>query len=60
VVPWIALLGRKVVAVPVTSAAPEHIFSAASNIMTKKQDRLTCDHLEEFMYLHEVWVKVRE
>ena len=28
--------------------------------MTKKRARLSCDHLEELMYLHEVWPKVRE
>ena len=30
--------------------------------MTKKLERarLTCDHLEELMYLQEVWSKVRE
>ena len=60
VVPWIALLGRTVLAVPATSAAPERMFSAAGNIMTKKPARLSCDHLEELMYLHEVWLKVRE
>ena len=60
VVPWIALLGRKVLAVPATSSAPERMFSAAGNIMTKKRARLSCDHLEELMYLHEVWSKVRE
>lgn len=52
--------GRKVLAVPATSAAPERMFSAAGNIMTKKRARLTCDHLQELMYLHEVWAKVRE
>jgi len=60
VVPWITLLGRKVLAVLATSAVPERMFSAAGNIMTKKQPRFTCDHLEEPMYLHEVWLKVRE
>jgi len=60
VVPWIALLGRKVLAVPATSAAPERMFSSAGNIMTKQRARLYCDHLEELMYLHEVWPKVRE
>jgi len=60
VVEWIALLGRKVLAVPATSAAPEHMFSAAGNIMTKKRARLTCDHLEELMYLHEFWPKLSE
>jgi len=61
VVPWIVLLGRKVFAVPATSAAaPERMFSSAGNIMSKKRARLSCDHLEELMYLHEVWPKVRE
>jgi len=60
VVPWITLLGRKVLAVPATSAVPEHMFSWAGNIMTKKRVRLSCDHLEELMYLHKVWPKVRE
>jgi len=60
VVPWIALLGRKVLSVPSTSAAPERMFSSAGNIMTKKRVRLSCDHLEELMYLHEVWLRVRE
>jgi len=49
VVPWIALLGRKVLAVPATSAAPERTFSSAGNIMTKKRARSSCDHLEELM-----------
>jgi len=56
VVPWIALLGRKVLA----SAAPERMFSSADNFMTKKRARLSCDHLEELMYLHVVWPKVME
>jgi len=59
-VPWIALLGRKVFAVSTTSAVPERMFSATGNIMIKKRARLSCDHLEELMYLHEVWLKVRE
>jgi len=59
VVSWIALLGRKVLAVPATSAAPERMFSVG-NIMTKKRARLSCDHLEELTYLYEVWPKVRE
>jgi len=28
--------------------------------MTIERARLTCDHLEELMYLHEVWPKLRE
>ena len=60
VVPWIALLGRKVLAVPTASSVPERMFSSDGNIMTKKRVRLSCDHIEERMYLHEVWPKVRE
>jgi len=60
VVPWIALLGMKVLAVPATSTVPERMFSSTGNIMTKKRARLSCDHLEELMYLYEVWPKVRE
>ena len=60
VVAWIVLLAKKVQAVPATSAAPERMFSSAGNIMTKKRVRLSCDHLEELMYSHEVWPKVRE
>ena len=56
VFPWICLLSRKVLAVPATSAAPERMFSSAGN----KRANLKCDHLEELMYLHEVWLKVRE
>jgi len=60
VVPWIALLGRKVFVLAATSAVSERMFSAAGNMMTKKRARLTCDHLQELMYLHEVWLKERE
>jgi len=45
VVPWIFLLGWKVLAVPATSAAPERTFSSAGVIMTKKWTRLSSDHL---------------
>jgi len=51
---------RKVLTVPATSAAPECMFSSAGNIMTEKRAKLSCDHLEELTYLHEVWPKVRE
>ena len=59
VVPWICLLARKVLAVPATSAAQERMFSSAGNFMTKKRANLRCGHLEELMYLYEVWPKVR-
>jgi len=60
--PWLGVLAR-LLAVPATSAAPrspERLFSTASNVMTKKRSRLTCDNMEELVYLHEVWPQVRE
>ena len=39
-------MGRKVLAVPATSAAPERTFSSAGNIMTKKRARLSSDDIE--------------
>ena len=38
-----------------TSADPERLFSTAGNVITKKRSRLTCDNMEELVYLHEVW-----
>ena len=42
--------------------SPERLFSTAGNVMTKKRSLLTCDNIEELVrvYLHEVWLQVRE
>ena len=53
--PWLGVLARRVLAIPATSAAPERLLSMAGNAMTKKRSRLTCDNMEELVYLHEVW-----
>ena len=58
--PWLGSLARKVVSIPATSTAPERLFSTAGNTMTKKRCRLTCANLEELVYLHETWPKVRK
>jgi len=58
--PWLGVLARRVLAIPATSAAPERLFSTAGNVMIKKRSRLMCDNMEESLYLHEVWPKVRE
>ena len=58
--PWLGLLARRILAIPATSAAPERLFSTTGNVMTKKRSRLTCDNMEELVYLHEVWPQVRE
>ena len=39
--------------------SPERLFSTAGNVMTKKRSRLTCDNMEELVYL-EVWPQVRK
>jgi len=54
--PWLGVLARRVLAIPTTSATPERLFSTAGNAMTKKRSmaRLTCDNMEELVYLHEV------
>jgi len=58
--PWFSLLARRVLAIPATSAAPERLFSTSGNSMTKKWCSLSCDHLEECVYLHEVWTQDRK
>ena len=60
VVPWLAFLARKVLALPATSAAPERMFSGAGHIMNKKRANLSSDHMEELVHLHGVWPTVRE
>jgi len=46
--------------IPATSAAPERLFPTSGNTMTKKWFSLSCDHLEECVYLHEGWTQVRK
>jgi len=58
--PWLDVLARRVLAIPATSAGPERLFSMVGNVMTKKRSRLTCDNMEELVYLHEVLPQVRE
>jgi len=58
--PWLGVLERRAIAIPEISAAPERLFSREGNVMTKKRPRLTCDNMEELVYLHEVWPQVRE
>jgi len=50
---WLSLLARRVLVIPATSVTPELLFSTSDNTMTKKWYSLSCDHLEECVYLHE-------
>ena len=52
--PWWGVLVRRVLAIPATSTTPERLFSTAGNVMTQKRSRLTCDNMEELVYLHKV------
>jgi len=58
--PWLSLLVQRVLAIPDTSATPERLFSTSGNTMTKKRCSLSCDHLEECVYLHEAFTQVRK
>jgi hypothetical protein len=58
--PWLGVLARRVLDILATSTAPERLFSMAGNVMTKKRSRLTCENMEELVYLHEVWPQVQE
>ena len=58
--PLVGCLGEACTCYFFTSSAPERLFCTAGNVMTKKRSRLTCDNMEELVYLHEVWTQVRE
>jgi len=58
--PWLGVLARRVLAIPVTSAAPERLFSTAGKVMAEKRLRLMCDNMKELVYLQEVCPQVRE
>ena len=58
--PWLGVLARRVLAISSISAAPVRLFSTAGNVMTKKRSRLTCNNMEELVYLHDVLPQVRE
>ena len=50
--PWLGVLAGRVLPIPATSEGPERLFSKAGNVMTKKRSRLTCDNMEELVYVH--------
>ena len=53
--PWIFLVARprRVLAIPATSASPERLLLTSGD--TKKQCSVSCDNLEECVYLHKTW-----
>ena len=53
VCPYLVQVARDVLAVPATSAAPERKFSVAGDMNRQKRGRLTCDNMEELVYLNQ-------
>jgi len=58
--PWLGVLARRVLSIPATSAVPKRLFSTAGDVMTKKRSRLTCDNMEELVYLRDLCLYLRE
>jgi len=57
--PWLSLLARRVLEIPPTSASPERQFCTLGNtMMTRKRCSLSCDNLQECVYLHEACPQV--
>jgi hypothetical protein len=51
--PLIAKVAQKYLSVPATEASSERVFSVASNIITKRRNRLTPEHSEDLIFCHE-------
>jgi hypothetical protein len=49
--PYIWLLAKRILSIPATSAPAERVFSAASNIISKKHARLNPDTAGLLMFL---------
>lgn len=53
--PNIALLARKILAIPATSASSERLFSSAGLVITEKRNRLNPNTVESIIFLKENW-----
>jgi hypothetical protein len=58
--PYLSKVARDVLAVPATSAAPERKFSKAGDVNTKKRASITCENLEELVFLNEALPVVKK
>ncbi|CAM9526079.1 unnamed protein product, partial [Phaeothamnion confervicola] len=50
--PKLALLARRVLCIPATSASSERLFSVAGQVVTKKRNRLSEQSVETLVFLH--------
>ena len=48
--PTLARLAKKYSATPATSAASEHVFSAAGNVVTTKRNKLVYDNVDALVF----------
>ena len=51
VYPTLARLANKYLAIPASSAASEHVFLAAGNVVTKKRNKLGDDTVDALAFL---------
>lgn len=51
--PLLAKVAKKVLAIPATSTPTERLFSTAGLICTKKRARLSAEHVDMLVFLHE-------
>lgn len=51
--PILSRLARKFLAIPATSAPCERVWSTAGNVVTKRRARLTDEHVDCLVFLHE-------
>jgi hypothetical protein len=53
--PIISVMAEKFLAVPASSAPCERLFSDAGNLFTTKRARISDEHAEQQLFLHENW-----
>ena len=58
--PHLAILARRVLAIPATQAESERLFSCAGNIVTKTRNRLAPSTVELLVLLRHSWKIVEE
>ncbi len=58
--PIISLMAEKFLAVPASSAPCERLFSDAGNLFTTKRARITDEHAEQQLFLHENWTLLQQ
>ncbi|XP_060754404.1 zinc finger BED domain-containing protein 4-like [Neoarius graeffei] len=49
--PELARMARRYLAAPCTSTDSERLFSAASNVLDERRNRLTCDKAEKLLFI---------